>query len=138
MLVLIVTNKVNDVVLSGTVVVQTTTSRKMDSFSKELAKDRLEIFSNTNKGAKPLIVYFNVSIYACARSVRIRNRPCCLKTVDYNSLFHDKFLMNNKTKLRLMGLTDRQLLLQASDFRKCVAVDYCKSEIYNGNSLDTF
>ena len=41
-------------------------------------------------------------------------------------------------KLRLMGLTDRQLLLQASDFRKCVAVDYYKSEIYNGNSLDTF
>ena len=101
MLVLIVTNKVNDAVVLGTVVVQTTTSRKMDTFSKELAKDRLEIFSNTNKGAKPLIVYFNVSIYACARSVRIRNRPCCLKTVDYNSLFHDKFLMNNKTKTKI-------------------------------------
>lgn len=50
---------------------------------------------------------------------------------------NSSWTIKQKQKLRLTGLTNRQLLLQASDFRKCVAVDYYKSEIYNGNSLDT-
>lgn len=96
---------------------ETTASLELENFSKELAKDRLAV---TLKKAPNhwVFTWFHLGICTLSQDKKIGLVVTKL-LITIVFLMANHVVINNETKLKLLGLTDRKLFLQVSDLRVC-------------------